>query len=163
MVSRVKHRAEAVRTKSERECRNRANGCLSVLWWNTEQSFVFSLGRSKHAGQPRRSGVFRKKLEDVAAINPLQRLRNRIESALGRAGLPAEGRKFHPHVSLGRPKQADARHVAEFEIFNGLFSLREIPVQEFCLCSSELRPGGAVHTVEESYRLEGILEGEEEA
>jgi 2'-5' RNA ligase len=94
--------------------------------------------------------------------DPLLRLRHRVESALARAGLPAEGRKFHPHVSLARVKHAEAQDVAAFEIINGLFGLNEIPIQEFCLVSSELRPGGAVHTVEEIYPLEGLLEGEEE-
>ena len=94
--------------------------------------------------------------------DPLLRLRHRVESALSRAGLAAEGRKFHPHVSIARVKHVRPEHVAAFEIHTGLFSLPEIPVQEFHLCSSTLRPGGAVHTVEETYVLEGILEGEEE-
>jgi 2'-5' RNA ligase len=93
--------------------------------------------------------------------DPLLSLRRRIESALTRAGLPAEGRKFHPHVSLARVRHAEARHVAEFEVLNGLFNLPGIPIQEFHLCSSELRPGGAIHTLEETYPLEGMLEGEE--
>jgi 2'-5' RNA ligase len=93
---------------------------------------------------------------------PLQRLRNRIESALTRAGLAPEGRKFHPHVSLARLRHVEERHLAAFEILHGLFSLTGIPVQEFVLCSSRLRPGGAEHTIEGVYPLEGILEGEEE-
>lgn len=92
---------------------------------------------------------------------PLLRLRRRIESALTRAGIPPEGRKFHPHVSLARVRRAQPQHVAAFEIRHGLFRVEGIPVQEFHLCSSELRPEGAVHTVEETYGLEGLLEGEE--
>ena len=92
---------------------------------------------------------------------PLLRLRHRVESALTRAGLAPEGRKFHPHVSIARVKHAQPQHVAAFEIHTGLFSLANIPVQEFHLCSSTLRPGGAVHTIEETYVLEGLLEGTE--
>jgi 2'-5' RNA ligase len=91
----------------------------------------------------------------------LSRLRNRIESALVRAGLAPEGRKFHPHVTLANVKSCQAPHVAHFEIEHSLFRLSGIPVQEFHLCSSELRLGGAVHTVEATYGLEGMLEGED--
>jgi RNA 2',3'-cyclic 3'-phosphodiesterase len=89
--------------------------------------------------------------------NPvLSSLRNRVESALTRAGLQAEGRKFHPHVTLANVKAADARDVGRFQVINGLFRLNDIPVTEFLLCSSVLREGGAVHTVEERYPLEGV-------
>ena len=92
----------------------------------------------------------------------LERLRNRIESALTRAGLSPEGRKFHPHVTLANVRGCEAPHVAHFEIEHSLFRLSGIPIQEFYLCSSELKPGGAVHTVEAIYPLEGLLAGEEE-
>jgi 2'-5' RNA ligase len=98
----------------------------------------------------------------AAPEEPLLRLRRRVESALTRAGLAPESRKFHPHVSLARVRHAQPRHVAAFEIHNGLFGIGDIPVQEFHLCSSELRPEGAMHTVEETYGLEGMLEGDEE-
>jgi 2'-5' RNA ligase len=97
----------------------------------------------------------------VAPCEPLLRLQRRVEAALQRAGLAPEGRKFHPHVSLARVRRADPRRVAEFQIVNGLFALRDIPAQEFVLCSSELRPEGAVHRVEAIYPLEGLLEGDE--
>jgi len=87
--------------------------------------------------------------------NPvLNSLRNRVESALTRAGLPPEGRRFHPHVTLANVKASDPREVGRFQVMNGLFRLNEVPVSEFLLCSSRLREGGAVHTVEESYPLE---------
>jgi 2'-5' RNA ligase len=93
---------------------------------------------------------------------PLLRLRHRVESALARAGIAPEGRKFHPHVSLARVKHAAPEHVAAFEIRQGLFSRGDIPVQAFHLFSSELKPGGAVHTLEATYPLEGMLEGSSE-
>jgi 2'-5' RNA ligase len=92
----------------------------------------------------------------------LSSLRNRVEAALTRAGIPAEGRKFHPHVSLARVKAAHPRDVAAFQIRNGLFRLPEIAMQEFHLCSSVLRPDGAEHTVEATYPLEGLIEGDSE-
>lgn len=104
--------------------------------------------------------------EEVANVrknSSLETLRNRIESALTRAGLPPEGRKFHPHVTLATVRSCDASHVAHFEIEHALFRLGDIPIQEFYLCSSELKPGGAVHTVEAVYPLEGLLAGDEDS
>jgi RNA 2',3'-cyclic 3'-phosphodiesterase len=87
--------------------------------------------------------------------NPaLTSLRNRVEAALRRAGIPSEGRNFHPHVTLANVKACDPRDVGEFQVANGLFRLDGIEVTEFHLCSSVLRPEGAEHTVEESYSLE---------
>lgn len=90
--------------------------------------------------------------------NPdLSSLRNRVESALTRAGLAPEGRRFHPHVTLANVKASDPRAVGEFQVINGLFRMNDIPVTEFLLCSSVLRDGGPVHTVEAVYPLEGGL------
>lgn len=96
--------------------------------------------------------------------NPaLASLRNRVESALTRAGLPHEGRKFHPHVTLANVKGCAETDVAGFQVRNGLFRLDDVPVTEFLLCSSVLREGGAEHTVEAVYGLEGGTWAEEGA
>jgi 2'-5' RNA ligase len=93
--------------------------------------------------------------------NPaLTSLRNRVEAALTRAGIPPEGRKFHPHVTLANVKAADPRDVGRFQVMNGLFRENDVAVTEFVLCSSVLRPEGPEHTVEASYPLEGFLAGE---
>jgi 2'-5' RNA ligase len=88
--------------------------------------------------------------------NPaLTSLRNRVEAALTRAGIPPEGRKFHPHVTLANVKAADPRDVGRFQVMNGLFRVNDVAATEFLLCSSVLREGGAEHTVEARYPLEG--------
>ena len=89
------------------------------------------------------------------AENPaLESLQRRVEAALRRAGIPPEGRKFHPHVTLANVKGCDPGDVGGFHVVNGLFGLGGIEVTEFHLCSSVLRPEGARHEVEESYELE---------
>ena len=98
-----------------------------------------------------------------AGITPnesLQRLRNRMESALGKAGVPPEGRKFHPHVTLGRVKNGAARLVGGFEVAHSLFGVAGVPAEHFHLYTSRLRSEGAEHTVEATYTLEGLLEGQ---
>ena len=85
------------------------------------------------------------------ALNSLQR---RVEAALRRAGIPSEGRNFHPHVTLANVKGCDPREVGEFQVRHGLFRLDGIDVTEFHLCSSILRPEGAAHELEESFPLD---------
>lgn len=96
----------------------------------------------------------------VAENEELVRLRNRIESLLVRRGLEPEARKFHPHVTLARIKDARAAWIGQYLIENSLFAMHEIPVQAFHLYSSRLATTGAIHQLEASYPLQGILEGE---
>ncbi len=93
----------------------------------------------------------------VDSNEALSRLRNRVEAALTRAGVPPEGRKFHPHVTLARVKDAQERDIAAWQARTGLFRLPDIPVQEFHLFSSVLKPHGAEHTVEATYPLDGVI------
>jgi 2'-5' RNA ligase len=96
----------------------------------------------------------------VTPVESLQRLRNRVESALARAGVSPDGRKFHPHITLGRIKNVAARHIGGFEVVHSLFGVAEVPAQHFHLYTSRLAPEGAEHTMVASYPLAGILEGE---
>jgi RNA 2',3'-cyclic 3'-phosphodiesterase len=90
----------------------------------------------------------------------LIRLRNRVESLLVRRGVEPETRKFHPHVTLARVKDARAAWVGRFVVENSLFAVHEVPVQGFHLYSSRLRPEGSEYTLEATYPLEGILEAD---
>jgi 2'-5' RNA ligase len=96
----------------------------------------------------------------VAQNDELSRLNYKLESALKRAGLDPEGRKFHPHVTLARLKNGALRHLGDFEVQHSLFKISDIPVEEFHLYSSRLTPEGALHTIESSYSLEGMLQGQ---
>lgn len=95
------------------------------------------------------------------AENPeLVRLRNRIESLLVKRGAEPEARKFHPHVTLARVKEARAPWIGQYLIDNALFAVHDIPIQGFGLWSSRLQPDGAEHRLEAVYPLEGILEAD---
>ncbi|THB72959.1 MAG: RNA 2',3'-cyclic phosphodiesterase [Desulfobulbaceae bacterium] len=80
-------------------------------------------------------------------------LRNHINNALFRCGIPPEKRKFHPHITLARLKSTSAKRVAEFlQNYHDL----ETPTQSingFTLFSSVLTQEGAIHTVEQRYRF----------
>jgi 2'-5' RNA ligase len=86
--------------------------------------------------------------------NPsLDHLRNKIESTIVRAGVPPEGRKFTPHVTLARLKETPVPHVARYIAQYGLFRVAPFPVSEFYLYSSFLGSEAAIHTIEATYEL----------
>jgi len=89
----------------------------------------------------------------VAPRDPLKRLRDKIEAALQRAGLAAEERKFHPHVTLARLRGAPADRIGRFLEANGLLMSPPIPVAEFVLFESIRGNDGAVYREVERYGL----------
>jgi RNA 2',3'-cyclic 3'-phosphodiesterase len=80
-------------------------------------------------------------------------LRDRIESTLVRIGLPPEGRRFTPHVTLARLKDTPPQRVSTFLAHNALFRAGPIAVEHFTLFSSFLQGSGAIHTPEADYPL----------
>src|SRR5437763_15223563 len=57
----------------------------------------------------------------VDANDLLLQLRDRIESALRRAGVPADTRRYSPHVTLARLKQVAVPQLQEFLAAHALF------------------------------------------
>jgi RNA 2',3'-cyclic 3'-phosphodiesterase len=96
----------------------------------------------------------------VAKSDELLRLRHKIENLLIRQGLPPDARKFYPHVTLAKLRDSHRDWVGGYIAGNSLFSLPAVPMQSFSLYSSKLTSEGAIHHLEDSYPLEGILEGE---
>ena len=89
----------------------------------------------------------------VRANDALLHLQRKIETALQRIGLPAEERKFTPHVTLARLKAAPREKVAAFLAHHSLFSSAQFPVHQFVLFSSHLGSGGSVYHAERIYPL----------
>jgi len=88
------------------------------------------------------------------APNPaLQRLAAKIESALQRMGLEAETRKFTPHVTLARLRDAPLPKIREFLSGNNLFDSGNFPVRSFTLFSSHQTPKGSLYRAERTYAL----------
>ncbi len=67
---------------------------------------------------------------------PLKRLHDKIESLIQRLGLPAEARKYHPHVTLARLRGAPADRIGRFLEVNGLLMSPPFQVAEFVLFDS---------------------------
>lgn len=84
---------------------------------------------------------------------PLSRLQAAQERVLQRLGLPAEGRKFTPHVTLARLRGANAIDVADYIAMAGHFTPLVFPVGRFVLFSSKDSVGGGPYVIEETYPL----------
>lgn len=92
----------------------------------------------------------------VEGSESLVLLRNRIEAALSRAGVPRDSRKFTPHVTIAHLKNPSIPRVAAFLAGNGLLRYAPFEVTQFHLYSSARSSNGADHQVEASYTLDAV-------
>ncbi len=87
--------------------------------------------------------------------NPsLEHLQAKIETALQRAGMEPERRRFTPHVTLARLDNASPVKIAGFMQAHNLFRAEPVPVRHFTLFSSQLGKEASVYTAEVEYRLD---------
>ncbi len=87
----------------------------------------------------------------------LYHLHDKIESAVVRAGLPPDGQKYQPHVTLARGKGETTPKLGEYLVHNNLFRSPPFEVTHFTLFSSYLSHNGAIYTPERSYELASRL------
>jgi RNA 2',3'-cyclic 3'-phosphodiesterase len=83
----------------------------------------------------------------------LFQLRQRVDDALLAAGLPLDVRTFHPHVTLARVAENAAPAARNWLHQHRDASAPPFRVESFDLYASELRPSGAVHTLEQRFPL----------
>lgn len=89
----------------------------------------------------------------VAASPDLYALQGEIERICQRLGLPADPRKFTPHVTLARLKNASPRDVASYLSARGNFAAAPFRVNRFVLMSARESTGGGPYVVEEAWPL----------
>jgi len=87
---------------------------------------------------------------DDPALNHLQ---GKIESALVRAGLTPEPRKFHPHITLARLNNPERVRLQDFLQVHDALTIPPFEVDRFTLFSSFVTHKGSIYTVEETYPL----------
>jgi len=80
-------------------------------------------------------------------------LQRKIETALQRAGLPPEQRKYQPHVTLARLKGTPKGRVMDYLTDHALYASAPFDVEGFILYSSVLTPNGSLYRAERAYRL----------
>ncbi|MBV8790444.1 MAG: RNA 2',3'-cyclic phosphodiesterase [Pseudolabrys sp.] len=89
----------------------------------------------------------------IAPCRPLMELQAELERLMQRVGLDPEGRKYTPHVTLARLRNATSYDVAEYLSVRGYFPTRAFTVDRFVLFSSRASVGGGPYVVEDAYAL----------
>lgn len=89
----------------------------------------------------------------VAASPDLVALQAEIERICQRLGLPPDPRKFTPHVSLARLKNAADGEIARWLSMRGNFAAMPFHVGRFVLMSSRDSIGGGPYVVEAAWPL----------
>lgn len=92
----------------------------------------------------------------VKASPELLHLQSKIESTIVRAGLPPEGRKFTPHVTLARMNRPDVGRVQSFIEGNNLFHAGPFTVSQFTLFESRMGNGGPIYDPLADYPLRDV-------
>lgn len=90
----------------------------------------------------------------IAPSSALGALQAEHERIMQRIGLPPDGRRFQPHVTLARLRGAGARDVASYLTLRGGFAAPPFTASRFVLYSSRDSVGGGPYLVEQSYPLE---------
>ncbi|MDB5368509.1 MAG: 2-5 ligase [Roseomonas sp.] len=90
----------------------------------------------------------------VERCERLLHLQAKVETALQRAGLPPERKRFAPHVTLARTDKVAPDKLIAFVQAHNLFRAPPEPVDHFCLYSSRLGKEQAHYVVEMEYALE---------
>jgi 2'-5' RNA ligase len=90
---------------------------------------------------------------NIAPSRPLIELQAELERLMQRIGLDPEGRKFTPHVTLARLRDAAAQDVADYLSVRGYFPTKVFTASRFVLFSSRASTGGGPYVVEDSYAL----------
>jgi 2'-5' RNA ligase len=91
----------------------------------------------------------------VTASPDLTALQGEIERICQRLGLPSDPRKFMPHVTLARLRNASPVEVAHYLSARGNFAAMPFRVGRFVLMSSRDSVGGGPYIVEEAWPLSG--------
>jgi 2'-5' RNA ligase len=89
-------------------------------------------------------------VEESVGLRRLQAVHERLMQMLG---LPAEGRKFAPHVTLARLKAPDMRALQRFVELHSLYRSKSFEVERFVLFNSRPLRGGGPYGIQESYQL----------
>ena len=84
---------------------------------------------------------------------PVAHLARKVETAIQRIGLPAEQRKFTPHVTLARLRASPRGRVLDYLTDHALYASGAFEVESFTLFSSVLTDDGSIYMPEREYAL----------
>ena len=89
----------------------------------------------------------------VASSPSVMELQAEHERLMQRVGLDPEGRKYTPHITLARLRDATSRDVADYLSARAAFRSAPFAVSRFVLFSSRASVGGGPYVVEAAYPL----------
>ena len=89
----------------------------------------------------------------VTAPPDLAALQGEIERLCQRLGLPADPRKFSPHVTLARLRDVSSDDIAAWLSARGNFSAQPFKVSRFVMMSSRNSAGGGPYVIEERWPM----------
>ena len=84
---------------------------------------------------------------------PLLELQAEHERLMRRIGIPAEPRKFTPHITLARLRSVSPMAVADYLSTRAFLAARSFVAERFVLFSSRASTGGGPYLVEAAYPL----------
>lgn len=128
-----------------------ANEIAGMLDFVERPAFTLTLTGLDQFGGKKPRAIF-------AAVQPapaLIELQAEHERMMQRIGLAPEGRRFTPHVTLARLRDASVIEVADYLSTRGGFRPMSFPVSRFVLYSSRASQGGGPYIVEADYPLRG--------
>ena len=126
-----------------------ANEIASMLFRINRKPFEVKVqGLQSFGGRKPRAVV-----ASVEPSRPLIELQAELERLMQRLGLEPEGRKFTPHVTLARLRDASSRDVAEYLSSRGPLFGSSFRVSRFVLFSARASVGGGPYVVEADYPL----------
>ena len=126
-----------------------ANEIASTLFRVNRKPFEVRLqGLTSFGGKKPRAVV-----ASVVPCRPLMELQAELERLMQRMGLDPEGRKYTPHVTLARLRDASNQDVADYLSVRGYFPSRVFTASRFVLFSSRSSVGGGPYVIEDSYAL----------
>ena len=129
-----------------------ANEIASLLFRINRKPFEVAVqGLSSFGGKKPRAVV-----AQVVPSRPLIELQAELERLMQRIGLDPEGRKFTPHVTLARLRDASNQDVADYLSVRGYFPTRVFTASRFVLFSSRASTGGGPYVVEDFLRAERV-------
>jgi RNA 2',3'-cyclic 3'-phosphodiesterase len=129
--------------------------------WPLAQEIADALSRVRRSGFSLRINALdafgsRKPHTIIARLEPstaLSDLQAEHERLLQRIGLPPEGRKYIPHVTLARLRGASGHDIATYLSLRGGFLATPFTVDRFVLYSAKDAKGGGPYVIEEAYPL----------
>ncbi|HZO88531.1 MAG TPA: RNA 2',3'-cyclic phosphodiesterase [Chthonomonadaceae bacterium] len=126
--------------------------------------FSFTLAGVGAFPQPRRPQVLW--IGATEGVPLLAGLAESLDRNLAERGFAAETRRFSPHLTLARVKSPEGQEAiakalsAQVAELNSVDKFGVIPVESFVVMRSELRPGGPIYTVLETFALTRSGNGE---